>query len=49
VNVTVVLLPGLNGTDGLFQPLLDVAPDGIDVLPVSYPTPESKTYEELTS
>ena len=45
---TVVLLPGLNGTSGLFQPLIDCAPDAYDVLTITYPTHEKQSYSELT-
>jgi len=46
--VSVVLLPGLNGTEGLFNPLLEFKPDGIETIVISYPTQEKKTYRELS-
>ncbi|MEN0037402.1 MAG: alpha/beta hydrolase [Cellvibrio sp.] len=47
-KITLVLLPGLNGTAGLFDPLLAVATDEYELLVISYPTHEVKSYEELT-
>lgn len=44
-----MLLPGLNGTDGLFAPLLKAMSDDTDVRIIAYPTQELKTYPELTS
>lgn len=46
-NVTVVLMPGLNGTKGLFRPLLDHTPVGCNVVIISYPTHEKLSYTEL--
>lgn len=48
MNITLVLLPGLNGTRGLFTPFIACAPDGINVLPVEYPTHEQLSYEQLS-
>lgn len=47
-KITLVLLPGLNGTAGLFDPLLSYATDEYELLVISYPTDEVKSYEELT-
>lgn len=47
-KITLVLLPGLNGTAGLFDPLLSVASDEYELLVLSYPTHEVRSYEELT-
>lgn len=46
-RITLVLLPGLNGTAGLFDPLCAVATDEYELLIVDYPTGEQKCYEEL--
>jgi len=43
-----VLLPGLNGTVGLFDPLLSVATNEYELVVISYPTHQVKSYEELT-
>lgn len=42
-----VLLPGLDGTGGLFGPFVDAAPDGIDTQVVSYPSERLLDYSEL--
>lgn len=42
-----MLLPGLNGTAGLFDPLLAVATDEYELMVISYPTHEVKAYAEL--
>ena len=47
-KMTLVLLPGLNGTAGLFDPLLAVATDEYELMVISYPTHEVKSYAELT-
>lgn len=43
-----MLLPGLNGTDGLFHPLLDCTPENIEVVVVTYPAHRKQSYEQLT-
>jgi pimeloyl-[acyl-carrier protein] methyl ester esterase len=48
-EITIVLLPGLNGTDGLFQRLLDAMPCGVKALCISYPPHEEKSYRELAA
>ncbi len=48
-KITLVLLPGLNGTAGLFDPLLAVATTQYELMVISYPTDNAKSYEELTS
>lgn len=47
-KITLVLLPGLNGTAGLFDPLLSIATDDYVVMVIDYPVDEIKTYAELT-
>lgn len=47
-KITIVLLPGLNGTAGLFDPLLSVATNEYELMVISYPTHQVKSYEELT-
>jgi len=42
-----VLLPGLDATGLLFQPLLKTLPKDIDVVVLSYPTDVLMTYDEL--
>ena len=42
-----VLLPGLNGTEGLFKPLIDNTPEDINVVAIPYPTHEKYSYPEL--
>jgi pimeloyl-ACP methyl ester carboxylesterase len=49
MKTTLVLLPGLNGTTGLFAPLIEAAKGHFSVLPVNYPALEEKTYQELTA
>ena len=48
MKTTLVLLPGLNGTTGLFAPLLEQLNDKFEIMAVSYPTDEIKSYRELT-
>lgn len=48
-KITIVLLPGLNGTDGLFKPLIETVPENFAALCISYPTHEKKSYSELAS
>lgn len=47
-KITLVLLPGLNGTAGLFNPLLSIATDEYAVMVIDYPVDEIKSYAELT-
>lgn len=42
-----ILLPGLDGTGKLFQPLLKILPSDIDVLVINYPTHKLLNYNEL--
>lgn len=49
LKTTLVLLPGLNGTAGLFEPLMESAREHFSLLPVSYPTTKPNSYSELTS
>jgi len=46
-TVSLVLLPGLDGTGRLFEPLLGALPDWIAPLVVSYPTDRSLGYAQL--
>lgn len=46
-KITIVLLPGLNGTEGLFQPLLNCASEDDDVLTIAYPTHQKLSYSQL--
>lgn len=48
MKITLVLLPGLNGTTGLFAPLLDRAKGKFNIIAISYPTDEIKSYRDLT-
>jgi pimeloyl-[acyl-carrier protein] methyl ester esterase len=43
----IILLPGMDGTGDLFQPLLDLIPPNITPHVVSYPTDEALSYDEL--
>jgi len=49
LKITLVLLPGLNGTTGLFNPLIECIQDEFNVLPIAYPKQDKKTYQELAS
>jgi pimeloyl-[acyl-carrier protein] methyl ester esterase len=44
---TLVLLPGMEGSSLLFQPLIDSAPADVRLVPVSYPSGEQNGYDEL--
>lgn len=46
-NVTIVLLPGLNGTQGLFRPLVDKTPIHFKTLTIAFPAQEH-SYQHLT-
>ena len=46
-NLSLVLLPGLDGTGRLFKPFLDSLPDWITPIVVSYPTDQPRGYEDL--
>jgi len=45
----VVLLPGLDGTGILFQPLIEALPQNIETLIISYPKFKKQNYGELVS
>jgi len=45
--VTLLLLPGLDGTDVLFRPLLSALPSWIRPLVVTYPATRGTRYEDL--
>lgn len=47
-KITIVLLPGLNGTASLYDPLLSVATSEYELMVISYPTHQVNSYEELT-
>ncbi|MFT6102448.1 MAG: hypothetical protein ACJA2B_000890 [Candidatus Endobugula sp.] len=47
-ELTIVLLPGLNGTTGLFDPLIKASNGECKILPISYPTHTPKSYGALT-
>ena len=49
MTTTIVLLPGLNGTKGLFQPFIESMPDRFNVLPISYPTHTAMSYKQLSA
>jgi len=49
MKTTLLLLPGLNGTTGLFEPLLKHLQQHFDVIPISYPTHQEMPYLQLTS
>ena len=44
---TLVLLPGLNGTAGLFSPLISALPNSINLKIITYPTDQKLTYDQL--
>lgn len=48
MKITLVLLPGLNGTKGLFASFINCAPDDIDILSIEYPTDKALSYEQLS-
>lgn len=47
--LTLVLLPGLDGTGKLFAPLIPELPRALDVITVAYPTERFLPYPELVS
>ncbi len=47
IKTTLVLLPGLDGTEIFFGPLLRHLPSWIDPIVIVYPTSDVKDYEEL--
>ena len=49
MKITLILLPGLNGTTGLFAPLLKCVDGNFEILPISFPTQEKLSYQELTT
>lgn len=46
-KTTLVLLPGLDGTEIFFAPLLRYLPDWIEPVMINYPTSGSNSYEDL--
>ena len=47
-KITLVLLPGLNGTDGLFQLLIELKPHDLAIIALNYPTDSLMSYSDLT-
>ena len=47
VRQTLVLLPGMDGSEALFEPLVRAAPPEVDVVTVGYPAGAGNTYEDL--
>ena len=48
-STTLVLLPGLDGTEVFFRPLLAVLPTWIKPMVVTYPTSGANNYSHLLS
>ncbi len=48
-NVKLILLPGLDGTGRLFEPLLRELPKWVSPIVISYPTGQKMSYDELAS
>jgi pimeloyl-[acyl-carrier protein] methyl ester esterase len=46
-NFSLILLPGLDGTGHLFQPLLQAMPDEINISIVKYPSNKRFSYKQL--
>jgi pimeloyl-[acyl-carrier protein] methyl ester esterase len=46
-NRTLVLLPGMDGSDKLFEPLRATAPDGVEAIAIGYPPGPNNRYEDL--
>jgi len=44
--ITLVLLPGLDGTGTLFSPLIDALPENISTISVSYQDTSAQSYED---
>jgi len=47
-RIRIALLPGLHGTDALFRSLVNLCPPEIELITLSYPTNELRSYESLT-
>jgi len=47
VSRTLVCLPGMDGSDMMFQPLVQAAPPGVEVVTVGYPSGAANSYELL--
>ena len=47
LELTVLVLPGFNGTDGLVEPFVRAAPANYRVVTVTYPTDRATSYEAL--
>jgi pimeloyl-[acyl-carrier protein] methyl ester esterase len=48
-TITLVLLPGMDGTGELFAPLVKALPSSIITIVVSYPVDKTMSYEALTA
>jgi pimeloyl-ACP methyl ester carboxylesterase len=46
-EIPIVLLPGLDGTGELFEPLIDCLPEGITPIVISYPRDRPLDYRDL--
>ena len=47
--LTLVLLPGLDGSDIMFRPLVESAPAGVEMVTIAYPSGPANTYDDLLS
>lgn len=48
-HIELILLPGMDGTGGLFKPFLDVFPQEISIKVIAYPGEQKLSYRELVS
>lgn len=48
-DITLVLLPGLHGTQALFDPFVSTKIERVCIKAINYPTDEVKTYSQLMS
>src|SRR5216683_2588026 len=46
-KIRLLLLPGLHGTGGLFQPFLKLSPSNFDPYVLTYPVDRRLSYDEL--
>ena len=44
---TLVLLPGMDGSDVMFRPLVATAPAGMELVTIAYPSGAANAYEDL--
>ena len=47
-KIKVILLPGLNGTEGLLKKFISYCPEQFEPIPFSYPSDKILNYKELT-